>query len=132
RPSPHRPGPQVMPARPRPPRRAAGGTPLCRRVSARPDPDTPRALPLTVSGARTSSSRTSRPSPLWQTRCTKSSRPSGHGGPQPMAKVMVVDDAYSELKLMESILKSAGHDVVSLTDGETLEDRMQAEQPDVL
>ena len=25
-----------------------------------------------------------------------------------MAKVMVVDDAYSELKLMEGILKSAG------------------------
>jgi twitching motility two-component system response regulator PilH len=49
-----------------------------------------------------------------------------------MAKVMVVDDAYSDLKLMESILRSAGHDVVSLSDGERLEDRMQAEQPDVL
>ena len=49
-----------------------------------------------------------------------------------MAKVMVVDDAYSELKLMESILKSAGHEVVSYTDGETIEDRMQADQPDVL
>jgi twitching motility two-component system response regulator PilH len=49
-----------------------------------------------------------------------------------MAKVMVVDDAYSDLKLMESILRGAGHDVVSLSDGETLEDRMQAERPDVL
>ena len=49
-----------------------------------------------------------------------------------MAKVMVVDDAYSELKLMESILKSAGHEVVSLMDGEALEDKLSTERPDVL
>src|SRR5882672_5571060 len=50
----------------------------------------------------------------------------------PMAKVMVVDDAQSDLKLMESILRGAGHEVVSLTDGDKLEDQMQAEHPDVL
>jgi twitching motility two-component system response regulator PilH len=49
-----------------------------------------------------------------------------------MAKVMVVDDAYSELKLMESILKSAGHEVVSLIDGDALEDKLSTERPDVL
>ncbi len=49
-----------------------------------------------------------------------------------MAKVMVVDDAYSDLKLMESILRGAGHEVISLSDGEKLEDQMQAEHPDVL
>jgi twitching motility two-component system response regulator PilH len=49
-----------------------------------------------------------------------------------MAKVMLVDDALSELKLMESILKSAGHEVVSLTDGEALEDKLSDERPDVL
>lgn len=49
-----------------------------------------------------------------------------------MAKVMVVDDAYSDLMLMESILKSAGHQVVSLTDGEALEEKMSTERPDVL
>ena len=49
-----------------------------------------------------------------------------------MAKVMVVDDAYSELKLMESILKKAGHQVVTLIDGEELEDKVTAERPDVL
>ena len=49
-----------------------------------------------------------------------------------MAKVMVVDDAQSDLKLMESILRGAGHEVVSLTDGDKLEDQMQAEHPDVL
>jgi twitching motility two-component system response regulator PilH len=49
-----------------------------------------------------------------------------------MAKVMVVDDAYSELKLMESILRSAGHEVVSLLDGEAIEDKLSTERPDVL
>ena len=49
-----------------------------------------------------------------------------------MGKVMVVDDAYSELKLMESILKSAGHEVVSLMDGDALEDKLSTERPDVL
>jgi twitching motility two-component system response regulator PilH len=44
----------------------------------------------------------------------------------------VVDDAYSELKLMESILKSAGHDVVCFPDGDGLEERMLEERPDVL
>ena len=45
-----------------------------------------------------------------------------------MAKVMVVDDAYSELKLMESILRGAGHQVVTLIDGDALEDKVSAEQ----
>jgi len=49
-----------------------------------------------------------------------------------MAKVMVVDDAYADLVLMESILKSAGHQVVTLLNGEQLEDRMSAECPDML
>jgi twitching motility two-component system response regulator PilH len=46
--------------------------------------------------------------------------------------VMVVDDAYSELKLMESILRGAGHQVVSLIDGDALEDKVTNERPDVL
>jgi twitching motility two-component system response regulator PilH len=49
-----------------------------------------------------------------------------------MAKVMVVDDAYSELKLMETILLGAGHQVVTLIDGEALEDKVNSERPDVL
>ena len=49
-----------------------------------------------------------------------------------MAKVMVVDDAYSELTLMESIRRGAGHDVVTLIDGDALEDKVTAERPDVL
>ena len=38
-----------------------------------------------------------------------------------MAKVMVVDDAFSELKLMEGILKSAGLEVVCFPDGDRIE-----------
>jgi twitching motility protein PilJ len=49
-----------------------------------------------------------------------------------MGKVMVVDDAYSELQMMESILKSAGHQVVSYMDGEQLEEKIVTEQPDVV
>jgi len=49
-----------------------------------------------------------------------------------MAKVVVVDDAVSELKLMENILKSAGHQVVCYEDGEQLEQRIADERPDLL
>jgi twitching motility two-component system response regulator PilH len=49
-----------------------------------------------------------------------------------MAKVMVVDDAFTDLKLMESILSGAGHQVVSYADGVRLEERLLADQPDVV
>jgi twitching motility two-component system response regulator PilH len=49
-----------------------------------------------------------------------------------MGKVMVVDDAYSELQVMESILRSAGHEVLTYLNGEQLEDKIAAEQPDVV
>jgi CheY-like chemotaxis protein len=49
-----------------------------------------------------------------------------------MAKVMVVDDALSDIKLMESIIRSAGHEVVYYLDGEALEEKLAAERPDVL
>lgn len=49
-----------------------------------------------------------------------------------MAKVMVVDDAYSELQVMETILRSAGHDVVTYLDGDQLEEKIVKERPDVV
>src|SRR5881296_1258881 len=45
---------------------------------------------------------------------------------------MVVDDAHADLKMMESILRTAGHEVVSYADGEGLEDKLATELPDVL
>jgi twitching motility two-component system response regulator PilH len=49
-----------------------------------------------------------------------------------MGKVMVVDDAYSELQVIESILRAAGHDVVSYLDGDHLEDKIATEHPDLV
>ena len=49
-----------------------------------------------------------------------------------MGKVMVVDDAYSELQVMESILRAAGHQVLSYIDGDQLEDKIIEERPDVV
>jgi twitching motility two-component system response regulator PilH len=49
-----------------------------------------------------------------------------------MPKVMVVDDAYSELQVMETILRSAGYDVVTYLDGDQLEAKIVKEQPDVV
>ena len=49
-----------------------------------------------------------------------------------MGKVMVVDDAVSELKLVESILRSAGHDVSCYEGGDSIEQRIAEERPDLL
>ena len=49
-----------------------------------------------------------------------------------MGKVMVVDDAHADLRLMESMLKTSGHEVVAYGDGECLEDKLASERPDVL
>ena len=49
-----------------------------------------------------------------------------------MAKVMVVDDARADLALIESSLTSVGHQVVTLSGGEAVEDRVTAERPDLL
>src|SRR6267143_1381607 len=116
-----------------PPGARQAGVPDAGAVSARPRADASLAHRPTVSSRLTSA----RAHPLalaapWQPRCTSAAHAALARRPGPMAKVMVVDDAQSDLKLMESILRGAGHEVVSLTDGEKLEDRMQAEHPDVL
>jgi twitching motility two-component system response regulator PilH len=49
-----------------------------------------------------------------------------------MAKVMVVDDAAADLKMMQSILEAGGHRVVPYQDGNQLEDKVATEQPNVL
>jgi len=49
-----------------------------------------------------------------------------------MPKVMVVDDAYSELQVMETILRSAGYEVVTYLDGDELEEKIVKERPDVV
>ena len=47
-------------------------------------------------------------------------------------KVMVVDDAPSDLRMIESILRTAGYDVLAYADGGELEEKVAAERPDLL
>ena len=49
-----------------------------------------------------------------------------------MSKIAIVDDARSAVRMMESILRSAGHEVTSYPDGTDLEDRLAATRPDML
>ena len=49
-----------------------------------------------------------------------------------MSKVMVVDDAQADVVMMESILRTAGHHVISYNDGDRLEENLVTELPDVL
>ena len=49
-----------------------------------------------------------------------------------MPKVMVVDDSFSELKVMESMLRHHGFEVLTYSDGDGLEDKVASEKPDVL
>jgi len=49
-----------------------------------------------------------------------------------MSKVMVVDDAQADRSMIESILKTAGHQVLTYSDGERLEENLATELPDVL
>jgi len=49
-----------------------------------------------------------------------------------MAKVMVVDDALADLKLIENILQAGGHRVVCCAGGVELEAQVVQERPDVL
>ncbi len=49
-----------------------------------------------------------------------------------MSKIMVVDDSYAELQLIEAYLKSAQHTVVSLPNTDKLEDKIALEKPDLI
>jgi DNA-binding response OmpR family regulator len=49
-----------------------------------------------------------------------------------MSKIVVVDDSYAELQLVESCLKGANHTVVSYPSSDGLEDKVAIEKPDVI
>ena len=49
-----------------------------------------------------------------------------------MSKVTVVDDAQADLKMIEAILTTAGHEVVAYGSGDAIEERLTTERPDVL
>jgi DNA-binding response OmpR family regulator len=49
-----------------------------------------------------------------------------------MSKIVVVDDSYAELQMIESYLKAANHSVVSFPNTDKLEDKIVAEKPDLI
>src|SRR2546422_1733265 len=49
-----------------------------------------------------------------------------------MSKIVIVDDVYSEVQLIEGILKSANHTVVSYLTADKLEEKLVIEKPDLV
>ena len=49
-----------------------------------------------------------------------------------MGKVLVIDDSYAEMQMLESILKGAQYSVTALPDANRLEDVIVADKPDVI
>lgn len=49
-----------------------------------------------------------------------------------MSKIMVVDDSYAEMQLIESCLKGANHTVVTFPNSEKLEEKVASEKPDLI
>jgi DNA-binding response OmpR family regulator len=49
-----------------------------------------------------------------------------------MSKIVVVDDSYAELQMIESVLKGANHTVVSYPNTEKLEDKLATDRPDLV
>ncbi|HVG02935.1 MAG TPA: response regulator [Nitrospira sp.] len=49
-----------------------------------------------------------------------------------MSKIVVVDDSYAELQLIEGYLKSANHTVVSYPNTDKLEDKLAMDKPDLI
>ncbi|WP_102126343.1 response regulator [Deinococcus planocerae] len=49
-----------------------------------------------------------------------------------MAKILVADDSTADLALMESILRSEAHQVITVSDPTEVEGRVAAERPDLV
>jgi twitching motility two-component system response regulator PilH len=49
-----------------------------------------------------------------------------------MSKIVVVDDSYAELQLIEGCLKAANYTVVSFPSSDKLEEKLATEKPDLI
>lgn len=49
-----------------------------------------------------------------------------------MSKIVVVDDSYAQVQLIESCLKAANHTVVSFSNTDNLENTLAADPPDLI
>jgi twitching motility two-component system response regulator PilH len=49
-----------------------------------------------------------------------------------MSKIVIVDDSYADLQLIEGCLKGANYTVVSFLSSDKLEDKVATEKPDLI
>ncbi len=49
-----------------------------------------------------------------------------------MSKIVVVDDSYAELQMIEGYLKSANHSVISYPNTDKLEEKLATDKPDLI
>ena len=49
-----------------------------------------------------------------------------------MSKIVIVDDSYADLQLIESYLRSANHTVISYSGADMLEERLTVDLPDLI
>lgn len=49
-----------------------------------------------------------------------------------MSKIVLVDDSYAELQMIEGYLKSANHTVVSYPNADKLEEKLATDKPDLI
>ncbi len=49
-----------------------------------------------------------------------------------MSKIVVVDDSYAELQMIEGYLKAANHTVVSYPNTDKLEEKLSVDKPDLI
>ncbi|MDZ4732238.1 MAG: response regulator [Nitrospirota bacterium] len=49
-----------------------------------------------------------------------------------MSKIVVVDDSYADVQLIEAFLKAANYTVVSFPNSDQLEDKVASEKPDLI
>ncbi len=49
-----------------------------------------------------------------------------------MSKIVVVDDSYADIQLIEGCLKGAHHTVISFPSSDKLEDKVAIEKPDLI
>ncbi|MEO5630889.1 MAG: response regulator [Nitrospiraceae bacterium] len=49
-----------------------------------------------------------------------------------MSKIVVVDDSYADIQMIEGCLKGANHTVVSFPSSDKLEDKVATEKPDLI
>jgi len=49
-----------------------------------------------------------------------------------MAKILIADDSLAELQIFQAALRSTGHTLITVMDGEAAEDKVKSEKIDLI